>query len=226
VEDYLKAIYALEERMGTVTPLAVARRMKVSPPSATGMIQKIRSLGLARHTQYGDVALTPAGRKVALEILRHHRLIELYLHKALGYTWDEVHEEAERLEHVISEDFEDRIAQALGNPTHDPHGSPIPTKNGEVRQARLDSLADMSGGQTVTIARVPQTDPEILRYLSRLGLAPGVTVQVLEVQPFKGPIRIRVEGRTHYLGHELAEAIYVSPIRGNSEPRRGVRHAR
>ncbi|MGH8103385.1 MAG: metal-dependent transcriptional regulator [bacterium] len=210
-EDYLKAIFALQQEDAPVTPLAIARRMKVSPPSATGMIQKIRSLGLVRHTHYGDVALTPAGRKVALEILRHHRLIELYLHRALGYSWDEVHEEAERLEHVISEDFEDRITKYLGNPTHDPHGAPIPSKNGALKPGKAAPLTATGAGRRIVIRRVMEGDPEALRYLARLGVLPGVVLKVLEVQPFNGPIRVRLAGgKEHFIGHELAGTILVS----------------
>lgn len=211
VEDYLKAVYQLQERQGQVTTLAVAERMGVAPASATNMIKKLAQMRLVRHTPYQGVELTPEGEKIALEVIRHHRLVELYLAQALGVPWDRVHQEAEKIEHILSEDLEDRIAAALGQPSRDPHGDPIPTKEGTIATPPQARLSEIAAGEMVVVSRVANEDPELLRYLGSLGLYPDVQLLVLEVAPFKGPLRVRMAGQEHILGRELAENIFVVP---------------
>jgi DtxR family Mn-dependent transcriptional regulator len=210
MQDYLKAIYVLGERGGKVTTTEIARRLGVSAPSATNMVQKLAEMKLVDYSRYHGVRLRPAGKKIALEILRHHRLLELYLTQAMGYPWDRVHEEAERMEHVISEEFEDRISEILGHPTTDPHGHPIPGKEGTVEATDTISVADVEPGKRVTLRRVPDRDPELLRYLDSLGLRIGVKLEVVEQAPFNGPITIRVGESEHHLGRELASHLFVT----------------
>lgn len=209
VQDYLKAIYLIGTSGAEASTTAIAGRLGVSPASVTAMFKKLATKGLLRHRRYQGVQLTPKGRDLALEVIRHHRLLESYLHKALGLTWDQVHEEAEVLEHAISEDLEDRIAELLGHPTHDPHGDPIPPKRGthkEVQHKRLDGFRK----GPATVERVSDRDPDALRYLSSLGIVPGTLIEVEERAPFGGPVWVRVGRRRHALGHELASAIQVS----------------
>lgn len=209
VQDYLKAIYLIVTSGDEATTSAIAERLSVSPASVTAMFKKLATKGLLRHRRYQGVQLTPKGRDLALEVIRHHRLLESYLHKAMGLTWDQVHEEAEVLEHALSEELEDRIAELLGHPTHDPHGDPIPPKRGthtEVQHQRLDAFRK----GTATIQRVSDRDPEALRYLSSLGIIPGISIEVEEHAPFGGPVWVRVGRRRHALGKELASAIRVS----------------
>ena len=155
--------------------------------------------------------LTSAGSKIALEVIRHHRLIELYLAEMLGFSWDKVHAEADKLEHVISEEFEEKIDEALGHPTRDPHGDPIPTKEGDVGQEDFDSLWEAQEGQKVTVRRVSDTDPEVLRYLASIGIYPKVTISLLKRDPFGGPLHIRIGSNQQTLSEELARQIYVLP---------------
>jgi DtxR family Mn-dependent transcriptional regulator len=209
VEDYVKSIYKLQQEHGRVPTSAVAQRMNVSDASATNMIKRLAELGLARHHPYRGVELSEAGMKVALEVIRHHRLIELYLKEALGYTWDQVDAEAEHLEHHISEEFEDRIDAALGFPTVDPHGDPIPAKDGTVDHARFPRLTDLAPGVPAIVRRVSDRDAEVLRYLAQLGLYPGVRVVVRERAPFDGPLFVRVGDTEHVIGHNLAATIGV-----------------
>lgn len=209
MEDYLKTIYLLKQG-GEVTTSAIALKLKVSAPSVTGMVKKLAEMKLLRHTRYQGVELTEAGQKIALEVLRHHRLLELYLKEALGYSWDMVHDEAERLEHVISEEFEDRIAEALGWPEIDPHGHPIPTKEGVIPSIAVRELVEVEAGQSATVRQVSDRDAAMLRYLATLGFFPGATVQVLEKAPFEGPMRVRIGGVEHAVGRELARHVYVS----------------
>src|SRR5438874_11138705 len=217
MQDYLKTIYKLSQS-GEVTTSAVAEHMNVSPASATNMIKKFAELKLVRHTPYQGVELTPAGRKVALEVIRHHRLLELYLTEALGYSWDQVHAEAEELEHHISEAFEDKIAATLGQPTHDPHGDPIPTREGQVDERRHQTLAQQpSVGRSAVVRRVSDENAERLRYLAELGLRPEVTLTVLERAPFQGPIRLRVGRKELNIGPELAQAIFVVPVQSGAK---------
>jgi DtxR family Mn-dependent transcriptional regulator len=215
VEDYLKAIYELEEDFGKVSTTALADKLAVAPASVTGMLQKLAESRprLVNYERHHGVGLTPAGRKIALEIIRHHRLIELYLAEELGFAWDRVDAEAEKLEHVISEEFEDKIAERLGNPTTDPHGDPIPTKEGTVAEKSRITLTETTAGQTVRVARVRDDDPALLRYLAELGIIPDATVTVAEKAPFDGPLHVcvgsRSEQATHALGKEVTDQIFV-----------------
>ncbi|MBI3734517.1 MAG: metal-dependent transcriptional regulator [Chloroflexi bacterium] len=213
MQDYLKAIYKLTQAEHKVNPSAIAERMGVSAASVTNMMKKLADLKLVRHTPYQDVELTPLGRKVALEVIRHHRLLELYLAEALGYSWDRVHDEAEKLEHHISEEFETKIAQTLGDPTHDPHGDPIPTREGTLDEAVYGNLATTPGeGQSAVVCRVSDESADRLRYLAALGLRPDVTFTVIERAPFNGPIRLRLGQKEVNLGVELAGDVFVEPV--------------
>ncbi len=211
-ENHLKAIYGELEAGRRATTTALARRLGVAPPSVTAMVRRLSAAGLVAHRPYQGVTLTDAGRRVAVEIVRHHRLIELYLAEALGVPWDEVHEEAERLEHVISEALERRMAEALGHPSHDPHGAPIPTAEGEVPRRALRELADVDVGETVIFAEVDDDDAELLRHLGALGLRPGVELTVCGIDPADGPVRLRVDGAQGgevVLGRVAARAVRV-----------------
>jgi DtxR family Mn-dependent transcriptional regulator len=212
--DYLKAIYDLGTGDGWVSTSALAQRMGVAPSSATSMTQRLADQGLASYVPYQGVRLTDRGREAALEILRHHRLLELYLERALGYPWDRVHDEAERLEHTISEELEDRIDAALGHPTEDPHGHPIPPKHGDYREEKLESLWDTRLPGRLVVRRVNDRDPEVLRYLDSVGLRPGVEISVAARAPFEGPLTIRAGGTEHVLGERLAEQIFVVSLDG------------
>jgi DtxR family Mn-dependent transcriptional regulator len=209
MEDYLKVIYAIEESGDRVATHTVAERLNVAAPSVTGMLKRLAELNLVEHEPYRAPKLTPAGRKVALEVVRHHRLLELYLAEALGYSWDEVHAEADRLEHTISEEFEARIDAALGFPTHDPHGDPIPSRTGDIVAVSEDRLSTLETGCAATVVRVPDDDPEKLRYLGQLGLYPNATIRVLERMPFNGPLRIEVDGDEHIIAVDLAAGVHV-----------------
>jgi len=211
VEDYLKVIYKLQQENKRVTTTDLAKALKVAPASVTNMMKKLAKMRLVQHTSYQGVELTKAGRKVALEVVRHHRLLELYLKEALGYSWDQVHDEAEKLEHHISEEFEEKIFEALGRPTFYPHGDPIPTKEGEIHATDFDPLSDAEPGDVLVIRRVDDGDPELLRYLEELGLLPMVTIEVMGKQPFNGPLTVRVGDAQHALGRELASNIFVTP---------------
>jgi DtxR family Mn-dependent transcriptional regulator len=210
-EDYLKAIYLLKSQSTEVTNSALAQHLAVSPASATNMVKKLAGLNLVEYERYQSISLTPAGEKVALEVLRHHRLLELYLHQELKLPWDQVHAEAERLEHVISEALEDAIAVALGNPLVDPHGDPIPTKKGQIENVVGTPLSSATLNQPYRLVRVLMQDEERLRYLGSLGLYPNVQITLLERAPFDGPLLIDVEGAHHALAHEMAKLLIVSP---------------
>lgn len=217
VQNYLKAIYLLQEQQGTVTTSALAQELDVSAASATNMVKKLADLKLARHLLYHGVELTPRGEKLALEVIRHHRLVELFLTRTLDVPWDCVHAEAEKIEHVISEDLEDRIARFLGEPTQDPHGDPIPSKQGQVDKAQHPSLNDLTSGQSAIIRRVSDQYPEHLRHFSNLGLTLNARIDVVHREPFAGPLRLRVEsGEEHVLDETLAREIWVSPSSSES----------
>ncbi|MEX2196771.1 MAG: metal-dependent transcriptional regulator [Thermoleophilaceae bacterium] len=212
VQDYTKAIYSLERRSGSaVSTNALAERLGVSPASASAMVKRLDAIGMVRHEPYRGVRLTTKGMRVALEVLRHHRLLEAYLAEELGMPWDRVHKEAEVLEHVLSEELEQLISEKLGHPTHDPHGDPIPTAEGEIDEPDTRALDELEPGANAVFVRVSDQDPDMLRYLSERGIAPGVRVQVLGREPFGGPVRVRVKGREHPLGSELARAMRVEP---------------
>jgi DtxR family Mn-dependent transcriptional regulator len=210
VEDYTKAIYGLEDRNGQpVTTTALAERLGVTAASASGMVKRLCELGLVSHRRYHGVLLTDAGRRVALEVIRHHRLLELYLVESLGVPWDRVHQEAEVLEHVLSEELEELIAAKLGDPTHDPHGDPIPSRELTIEEIATQSLESLEPGARGVFARVSDADPDMLRYLSQRGIAPGDALEVVERQPFGGPLFVRIGAQVHPLGGELARAIRV-----------------
>jgi DtxR family Mn-dependent transcriptional regulator len=210
VEDYVKSIYALERHgKGPITTSALAARLGVAPSSVTAMLKRLDELGLVRYEPYHGATLTRSGEKVALEVMRHHRLIEAFLSEALGMPWDRVHDEAEVLEHYISEELERRIAEKLGNPVLDPHGDPIPTPELDLARDRTTALAKLENGGTATFARVSDSDPEMLRYLAERGIRPGARILVIGVQPFGGPLLIEVDGREHALGGQLAEKMRV-----------------
>jgi DtxR family Mn-dependent transcriptional regulator len=211
MEDYLKAIYLIQEREGPgVTTTAIAHALSITPASVTGMIKKLAELKLVRHTPYQGVQLTKAGEKMALEVVRHHRLLELFLTEALGYSWDEVHAEADVLEHAISEDFEDRVAARLGNPLIDPHGDPIPAKDGTIALVKQQALLDLQPGQSAQIVRVGDGRPEALRYLAEVGLRPAVRVTLIAAEPFGGSLRLKVGKTECSIGRELAAYIFVT----------------
>jgi DtxR family Mn-dependent transcriptional regulator len=210
IEDYAKAIYALERRGSEpVSTNALADRLGVTAGSASGMVKRLGELGLAEHRPYHGVSLTTEGRRVALEVMRHHRLLELYLVESLGVPWDRVHEEAEVLEHVLSEELEELIAAKLGNPTHDPHGDPIPTRDLEIEERPTRSLQSLSIGDRGTFTRVSDSDSEMLRFLAERGIAPGDELEVVDKQPFGGPLFVRFGEDVHVLGGALAKAMRV-----------------
>jgi DtxR family Mn-dependent transcriptional regulator len=214
VEDYAKAIYALQvEGGGPVTNNALAERLRVSAASASNMVKKLDGLGLVEHAPYHGVELTPAGRRVALEVLRHHRLLELYLAQSLGVPWDRVHDEAEVLEHHISEELEELIAQKLGNPTHDPHGDPIPTRDLELVEDPTAALDSLDPGCCGRFMRISDHDPAMLRYLAERGIAPGDEFEIVDKQPFGGPLFVRFGDDVHVVGGQLAAAMRVDEAR-------------
>lgn len=214
IEDYVRAIYGLAERGEAVTNTTLAGRLEVSPSSASGMVTKLSQQGLVAHVPYHGIELTPEGRQLASAVLRRHRLIESYLVSELGYTWDEVHAEADQLEHVVSDLLVDRIAGKLGNPVRDPHGDPIPSADGSVEELSTHLLDELPAGSVGEIARVWDTDPELLRYLSEHDIALGERIEVVERQPFGGSIVVKVgpqpAAATHALGKEIAQALSVA----------------
>jgi DtxR family transcriptional regulator, Mn-dependent transcriptional regulator len=211
VQDYAKAIYTLETEEGSASTTALAERLDVRPASVVGMVRKLVALELADHTPYHGVRLTERGRAVALEVIRHHRLLELFLVESLGMGWDEVHAEAERLEHALSEELEEVIAARLGNPTLDPHGDPIPSRELEIAADTSCSLYALEPGEQARFVRVSDENPEMLRFLSDRGIAPGADLELIERQPFDGPVYIRLGDEVHVLGAVLARAMRVEP---------------
>jgi DtxR family Mn-dependent transcriptional regulator len=209
IQDYLKAIYALDAAGEKVTTSAVAERMNVSAPSVTAMMKRLAELGLAEREPYRGVVLTEAGRRGALEVLRHHRLLERYLADTLGLPLDQVHAEADRLEHVLSEELETRIDEALGFPTHDPHGDPIPDRELKIISAEARVLLDLAPGDRSTVSRVPDNDADVLRYLGELALVPGEPVELTAIAPFGGPVSVRTGTGDHAIARELAAAVGV-----------------
>jgi DtxR family Mn-dependent transcriptional regulator len=214
IEDYLKAIYELSRAEERASTNLLAARLGVNPASVTGMIQKLAqgTPPLIEYHKHRGVALTSAGEKIALEVIRHHRLLELFLQEKLGYTWDEVHAEADRLEHVISEEFEERMAQALGNPSHDPHGEPIPTRDLQVPATTATRLSDLRPPQTATIERVDASDADLLRYLSEIGLIPQAKVIALDFSPFDGNLTLKIQEQeeARVLGQIITRQVFVS----------------
>ncbi|MBI4770153.1 MAG: metal-dependent transcriptional regulator [Chloroflexi bacterium] len=227
VEDYLKAIYELQqsEGSGQVSTSALAGKLGFAPASVTGMLKKLSAARprLVDYERHRGASLTPAGERIALQVIRHHRLIESYLSEALGYTWDEVHNEADRLEHVISEEFEDRIAAMLGHPQTDPHGDPIPDRDGGMVRRPETRLTDLEAGQSAEICRVSDHDPALLRYLSGLGISLRTRVQVTGRGPFGGPLHVRVAGAeaAHPLNPGVTDHVFVTPETASPSPEDG-----
>lgn len=209
LEDYLKVIYVLEADGEKATTTAIAQALDVSNASVTNMLKKLAGMNLIVHESYKGAELSTAGKKVALEILRHHRLLELYLKEVMGYSWDEVHDEAEKLEHHISEQFEDRIAELLNHPTHDPHGDPIPTKDGVMPEKATLALNEAEINTLYMVGRVRDQNPELLRYLEQQGVLPGVELTIIEKAPFDGPINLKIDGELISLGFTIAQNIFL-----------------
>ncbi|MFR9731280.1 metal-dependent transcriptional regulator [Saccharopolyspora sp. MS10] len=213
VEDYVRAIYGLTERGVAVTNATLTQRLGLSPSSVSGMITKLAQLGLVTHVRYRSVELTADGRRLAYDVLRRHRLLELFLVEVLDYTWDEVHPEADALEHAVSDELIEHIAAKLGHPTHDPHGDPIPTADGVVEKPATRLLDQVEPGTIGTIARVWDTDSELLRYLTDHGMTLGARIEVVERKPFGGPLVVRIgeaaEAETHFLGTEIAGTLSI-----------------
>jgi DtxR family transcriptional regulator, Mn-dependent transcriptional regulator len=211
IEDYAKAIYALQRRAGggAVSTNDIAARLSVTPASVSAMVKKLADRGLVEHVPYKGVELTEDGERVAFKVLRHHRLIELYLVRHLDVPWDRVHEEAEALEHVISEDLLARIAVKLGHPTHDPHGDPIPDAELHIDEGDTRSLADLQAGDSGRFVRVSDSDPAMLRYLDERGVKLGDDLEVVDRQPFQGPLTVRFGDALQVLGGTLAAAMRV-----------------
>ncbi len=216
IEDYLKAIYDLTATHGRASTTQIAQVLDVTPASVTGMLKKLAATKppLVEYRKHRGVILTPQGEKVALEIIRHHRLLELFLHETLGYPWDEVDAEADRLEHVISEEFEERIAQALGDPALDPHGDPIPTRDLRLPPHATTRLRDLKPGQQAVVERVRDTDPDLLRYLYDMGLVPGARLTILDFSPFDNNLTLQVEAQEErvVLGPRVSRQIFVEMV--------------
>ena len=210
IEDYLKTIYMLREREGTASTSTIAAVLEVTPASVTGMMKKLAELKLVRHVPYQGVELTKPGEKIALEMVRHHRLLELFLIEVLDYSWDEVHAEADMLEHVISEKFEERMAGRLGYPAVDPHGDPIPARDGTLRALKERALLSLQAGESAQITHINDTSSEMLRYAASLGLTPATRLKLVEVEPFGGSLRVKIGKTEQAVGRELAAQIFVT----------------
>ncbi|HZF67076.1 MAG TPA: metal-dependent transcriptional regulator [Gemmatirosa sp.] len=219
VEDYLKAVYELERRGASAANTDLAQRLGVAPASVTGMVRRLAEQGLLTYERYKGVRLTDAGRRAALRTLRRHRVIESYLATVLGYPWDRVHAEAERLEHAASDELIDRMAAALGDPAFDPHGAPIPTREGRVDEGRPVALDDLVAGERARVVRVSDEDGALLRYLGGLALRPGAEIVLVERAPFDGPLTVAVDGSAVAIGRPAAAQVLVEPV-GPGEPRR------
>ncbi|MCW9707557.1 metal-dependent transcriptional regulator [Fodinibius salsisoli] len=215
IEDYLKAIFTLQSEGERASTTKIAESLEVSSASATNMIKRLSEMGLVDYQSYKGSKLTKSGKKIALEIIRHHRLLELYLLEVMGYSWDEVHDEAEKLEHHISEQFEDKIATLLDDPTHDPHGDPIPSKEGIMPRMDAQPLIEAEPNQEYILSRVKDQDPELLRYLEKIGMLPGIKIELKEKAPFKGPLTLLVENEEQAIGHDVAKNIFVAKIKGH-----------
>jgi DtxR family Mn-dependent transcriptional regulator len=212
IEDYLKAIYELHAESGAATTSALANRLGVAPASATMMVKKLAGLKLVAHEPYRGVVLRKPGERIALEVIRHHRLVESFLAEVLGVPWDEVHDEAERWEHVLSEELEERIDERLGFPTSDPHGAPIPARDGGIAHRASVPMAELEPGQSATIVEVSDRDPDLLRYVAELGLVPGASLTLVAAAPFGGPLTVAVAGAEHAVGREVAAELLVGEV--------------
>jgi len=213
IQDYLKAIYEVTEYGETASTTVLAKRLQVQPASVTGMMQKLASTTppLVEYHKHQGVVLTPKGKRIALEVIRHHRLIETWLAQTLGYSWDEVHGEAERLEHVISEEFEERIASALGDPLRDPHGEPIPSADLVMPEDKTITLAQLKPKQEASVQRVYAQDAEFLKHLEELGLIIGARLKALEISHYDQVMRIQLQGRKEAmaLGPAITNRVFV-----------------
>lgn len=209
-ENYLKAVFHLQRDSDRVTTSALAEMLGVTHPSATKMIKALAGAGWIDHIPYGGVRLTDAGERAALRVIRKHRLIEVFLVDVLGYGWDEVHDEAERLEHAVSDALADRLDVFLGYPAHDPHGDPIPNSRGELVRRDAVSLAELEAGRPARVTRVLDQDTAVLRYLAEVGVRPDAAVTVIEAMPFEGPLRLRVGDADAVLGRPLARRVLVA----------------
>jgi DtxR family Mn-dependent transcriptional regulator len=207
VEDYLKVIYQLSESGGSASTTSIADALELAPPSVSGMVKRLAEAGLLAHLPYKGVTLTVDGRQAALRMLRRHRVIETYLVSHLGYTWDNVHDEAEQLEHAVSEDLVERMSRALGDPCFDPHGDPIPAADGRMVDLFTTPLAELDVGTAVTIARVDTGDSGRLRWLAEAGLVPGVRLTVLDQQPFNGPVTVALADEPRVIGRDVARQL-------------------
>ncbi len=212
VEDYLKAIYAIGGGSGAAATNDIAQRLDLAPASVSGMVRRLADQGLLAYERYHGVKLTESGRRAALRTLRRHRVIEAYLAEALGYPWDRVHEEAERLEHAASDELVDRMAATIGEPEVDPHGAPIPTRDGSVDETVYRSLAELEVGSTGVVVRVSDEDAEMLRYLAELGIVPGKRLSVKAHAPYDGPITLTISRQELSIGPALAAQVMVAPI--------------
>lgn len=216
VEDYLKAIYHLSSQGGFAATSDIAASLLVAPPSVSGMVKRLSETGLIEYVPYRGVTLTPQGRRAALKMIRRHRILEVYLTQQLGYDWDSVHEEAERLEHAVSDTLIERMAGALGQPQYDPHGAPIPTAAGEIEEADLIALGDVPVGTEVELRQVSAEDPARLRYLAEQGLVPGTRLRVTDRQPFNGPTTVRLGSggadAVRVVGRELAQVLWCREL--------------
>ncbi|MEP6571921.1 MAG: metal-dependent transcriptional regulator [Gemmatimonadota bacterium] len=214
VEDYLKVIYRLSRNGQTASTSDIAQHLELTAPSVSGMVKRLSEQKLLEHVPYKGVVLTDEGRRVALRMLRRHRIIEAYLVGFLGYAWDDVHQEAERLEHAVSEGLIGRMADALGNPSHDPHGDPIPDADLFISELEYTPLCEIQPGELVQVRRVDTSEAERLRYIASFGLLPGTLVQLIDRQPFQGPITIRTGEHQHVIGHEIAMLLLCSRAEG------------
>ena len=215
VEDYLKSVFHLTSQGGFATTSDIAAMLEVAPPSVSGMMKRLSETGLIEHVPYRGVQLTPQGRRAALQMIRRHRILESYLTSKLGFDWGDVHVEAERLEHAVSEKLIERMADALGEPRYDPHGAPIPSAAGEIEEVELITLAEADVGGSVILQEVDDEHPERLHYLAEQGLTPGVRLRVIERQPFNGPTIVRRDdGTTRVVGQELGLLLFCRPTDG------------
>ena len=212
MEDYIKSIYKLQVDGNPVSTTNLSKKMQISPAAITKMLKSLAAANLIEYTPYYGVTLTVSGERIALEIIRHHRLLEVYLCSALGYSWDEVDAEAEKLEHHISEDFEERIDKMLNYPSTDPHGDPIPTREGFMPMQLGNPLSDCQAGESVVVRRVRDSDSAVLRFLTKIGICLETQITILERQPFNGPMRIRIGEIDHSIGLELAGHLFVEPV--------------
>lgn len=213
IEEYLEALYHLHEEGETVTTKALAERLKIKPASVTEMVKRLAGQKLIEYTPYKGAVLTPAGKKAAAGLVRRHRLSERFLADMLGVSWSDLHDEACKFEHVISESVEERLSEALGNPEVCPHGNPIPTKDGKVHETKARPLSQLAAKTRGRIAKITEESPGFLQYLADLGLMPNVQVEVTDIAPFNGPIIVKAHGASYALGREVASHIYVSPLK-------------